>query len=291
MENIGLYLNPKPSLLHNSRTSTITVAGFTSPKGQLIQSNEKLTSPSDHQSGAGNTPCHGSSSHWEDELVLEWPYNETIHPSNVQQQQEKAEGVISQEVRTMPRVQPSLLSYLPSKNKTTCSSSSAGTQILNATFKGDERTTAASSFRTEIEIENEFTRVTKHGEPSFPNQASKAITNAKVFITNIPTDSTEKQNDYNQGLRNSSSVNESDVLTIPSQTDFLRQMNLITAGVKMPLTDNSECLASQITPSKLKLWHPERESSNIGAQNPTNDEIWIDVLDSAAAAAGNVYCQ
>ena len=91
------------------------------------------------------------------------------------------------------------------------------------------------------------------------------------------------------------SAHQLDKLKLPTQSDFMRSINLITTADKSPsVTQTMDCahpILSPITsPSKLRLWHPEQESSpNISMHNnhksSTHDELWTDVLESAAAAA------
>ena len=78
-------------------------------------------------------------------------------------------------------------------------------------------------------------------------------------------------------------------LNIPSQSEFMKQIELLNTNDRLSEIESRDTLMSPVTPSKLKLWNPERENTtNIGFQSQTSDEIWNDVLDTSVMESGRL---
>ena len=219
MENIGLYLTPKP-LLHNPRPP-LSIAGFTSPR------------------------AHNSQSQWEEDLVLEWHNENEILTSSNENSNRTKEVHSTPEAKSFNRSQHSLLSYLPTKGKTTRLSS------------------------TEIQ-------------------------DSSVVIENSANDSggISKEDEFNIENIASHLQKGSESLNIPSQSEFMKQIELLNTSDRLPEIGSRDSILLPVTPSKLKLWNPEREntvSNSFSAQ--TSEEIWNDVLESSVMESGRLYIQ
>ena len=53
---------------------------------------------------------------------------------------------------------------------------------------------------------------------------------------------------------------ESEALNIPSQLEFMKQIDLFSSSNRMNLIETEVPLMLPVTPSKLKLWNPEKET-------------------------------
>ena len=282
MENIGLYLTPKP-LLQNPRPP-LPVGDFVSPKSNLSQSsNERASSSVENQSSVVSNVDTGTS-HWEDELVLEWHYgdHEVFTPHNQTLEQQKRTPA-SPDSKCFVRSQPSLLSFLPNKHKSTDLSSVAG--HLNPSISGqiEDQVNDVSGCVIEQQVVGEVNQIPKSGKSSEPFNNSNVIVGNK---TTIDSDSEALNRDFQ--IPATQYDKDNTPLNINSQTDFMKQINLLNTSDKMP--ESGDSLMSPITPSKLKLWNPERESiTHANFPTHSHDEIWKDVLDSSVVQAGK-YC-
>ena len=283
MENIGLYLTPKP-LLQNPRQP---IPGFASPKSHNtgLNNDKNLLSTDNPINTTPNT--HPVSSQWEYDLVLEWPYNdnEDFTPSAENQQSQKM-IVGSPDNKSVARSQQSLLSYLPNRQRTMSLSDGGVSSHLPIANRSGEMRKDALAVATESALIEEFDHLSKfdtQGEPcKNQNLANTGSTPMDDYHTKIPN----QEEDYTIS-RPAQYRKEHDSLDIPSQSEFMKQMNLLNTPDRGDMIVAGDSLMSPITPSKLKLWNPDRDStSNTHFQNQSNDEMWKNMLEGTDVESG-----
>ena len=282
MENIGLYLTPKP-LLHNPRPP-LTIPGLMSPKAQnALTINEKGPTSVDNQSGN----IYQGHSQWEEDLVLEWPYNEHDELSSSNDNAHRTKEITSTpESKNLQRSQYSLLSYLPTKGKTTYLS--MVNSNLNSTIpcQSEEEPGELTAIRTDLVTLHDLNQTEKHEESSTTPQVSNATEEMSVSDSGVTRehDEIEIENITNQIQKEHESLN------IPSQSEFMKQIELLNTNDRLPNIENRETIILPVTPSKLKLWNPERENAtNATFSAQSSEDIWNDVLESSVMESGAFY--
>ena len=282
MENIGLYLTPKP-LLHNPRPP-LNIPGLMSPKAQnAFTSNEKGSTSVDNQC----SNVYQGHSQWEDDLVLEWPYNEhdDLNSSNENVHRTK-EITSTPESKNLQRSQYSLLSYLPTKGKTTYLP--MVNSNLNSAFpcQSQEADVDLPAIRTDLVTLNDLNGTEKQGESSTTSQDSNVVEDHSV----PDSGETRKHNEIEIENITNQIQREHESLNIPSQSEFMKQIELLNTNDTLPVIENRESIILPVTPSKLKLWNPERENAtNTGFSAQTTEDIWNDVLESSVMESG-AFC-
>ena len=277
MENIGLYLTPKP-LLQTPRPP-LSIAGLISPKPH----NEKQSNIVDSQCNQSSNIYPGTSQ-WEEDLVLEWAYNEQAELNSSNQNSNRPKEMHSTpESKISQRSQYSLLSYLPNKSKTTYLSSVNSN--LSTSFTSQAEGSDIPTIRTELVTIHELNHAASN------RIASTASHNSNILIDNIHHNSVEMRKHDDLAMENLANEirKENESLNIPSQSEFMKQIELLNTNDRLSEIESRDTLMSPVTPSKLKLWNPERENTtNIGFQSQTSDEIWNDVLDTSVMESGRL---
>ena len=282
MENIGLYLTPKP-LLHNPRP-TLTIPGLMSPKAQnAFTSNEKVSTSVDNQS----SNLYQGHSQWEEDLVLEWSYNEHDDLNSTNDNIHRAKEITSTpESKNLQRSQYSLLSYLPTKGKATYLP--IVNSNLNSTFpcQSEEVAGDLTAIRTDLVTLHDLNGTEKHGGSSTTPQ------NSHDAEENSVPDSceTRKHDEIEIETITNQIQKEDESLNIPSQSEFMKQIELLNTNDRLTDIENRQSIILPVTPSKLKLWNPERETAtNTGFSTQTSEDIWNDVLESSVMESGAFY--
>jgi hypothetical protein len=286
MENIGLYLTPKP-LLQNPRPSMVT-GQFVPPKSHAtLVSNERASGSVDNQVSIANNTDQGTSQ-WEDDLVLEWSYtdhNEVLNSSNDNQEQQE-EYTSATEPKGLARSQPSLMSYLHNKNKATYISDIPSNETPTITDETEEHTTETVRATTGPDMFDETHNRKTSNESSSPTAVSNLSVGNTSCVNDVYSNAFKKLDPTVENLANQLQK-ENGALNIPSQLEFMKQIELFSSSNRMNLIETDVSLMLPVTPSKLKLWNPEKESSpgtNFHSQN--QEEIWKDVLENTEVEAG-----
>ena len=286
MENIGLYLTPKP-LLQNPRPSMVTGQLVPSKSHATLVSDERASIIVDNQVSLVNNAYQGTSQ-WEDDLVLEWSYtdhNEVLNSSNDNQEQQK-ENTSATEPKGLARSQPSLLSYLHNKNKATYVSNNHSNETPTITDETDEHTTETVNATSGSDMFDETSNIKMPNELPSPTAVSNISVGNTGCVNDVYSREPKKPDPTVENFTNQFHK-ENQALNIPSQLEFMKQIDLFSSSNRLNLIETEVSLMLPVTPSKLKLWNPEKESSpgtNFHTQN--HEEIWKDVLENTAVETG-----